>query len=49
MLLKDNVAIVSKGLDAGERVVVNGQYRLQPGMRVDAKSEGDANLAQDHS
>jgi membrane fusion protein, multidrug efflux system len=45
----DDVAIVSKGLDAGERVVVNGQYRLQPGMRVDAKSGGDANVAQDHS
>jgi hypothetical protein len=30
--------IVNKGLTAGERVVVNGQYRLQPGARVDAKA-----------
>jgi multidrug efflux system membrane fusion protein len=37
--VSDNVAIVSKGLDAGETVVVNGQYRLQPGSRVDAKTQ----------
>ena len=29
----DDVAIVTKGLAAGERVVVNGQYRLQAGHR----------------
>ncbi len=34
-----DVAIVSKGLDAGETVVVNGQYRLQPGSRVEAKTQ----------
>jgi multidrug efflux system membrane fusion protein len=32
--------IVTKGLEPGERVVVNGQYRLQAGSRVDAKQEG---------
>jgi multidrug efflux system membrane fusion protein len=32
-----DIAIASRGLDAGEEVVVNGQYRLQPGARVDAK------------
>jgi multidrug efflux system membrane fusion protein len=35
-----DVVIVSKGLAAGERVVVNGQYRLQAGTRVDAKLVG---------
>jgi multidrug efflux system membrane fusion protein len=35
-----DVVIVSKGLTAGERVVVNGQYRLQAGTRVDAKLGG---------
>jgi multidrug efflux system membrane fusion protein len=32
----DGVAIVSHGLDAGERVVTAGQYRLAPGARIDA-------------
>jgi multidrug efflux system membrane fusion protein len=35
--VNDNVTIVTKGLAAGERVVVNGQYRLQPGSPVEAK------------
>jgi multidrug efflux system membrane fusion protein len=30
----DEVAIVADGLDAGERVVTEGYYRLQPGARV---------------
>jgi multidrug efflux system membrane fusion protein len=34
-----NTVIVTKGLNAGEKVVVNGAYRLQAGTRVDAKSE----------
>ena len=37
--INDEVAIVTKGLAADERVVVNGQYRLQAGSRVDAKTE----------
>jgi membrane fusion protein, multidrug efflux system len=37
--VNDTVAIVSKGLSGDERVVVNGQYRLQAGTRVDAKTE----------
>jgi len=36
------VAIVTRGLNEGERVVVNGQYRLQPGSRVDAKTGATA-------
>jgi multidrug efflux system membrane fusion protein len=39
----DGVAIVTKGLSADEKVVVNGQYRLQPGARVDAKTVQAAN------
>src|SRR5439155_697182 len=34
-----DTAIVSKGVAAGERVVINGQYRLQSGTRVDATAE----------
>jgi membrane fusion protein, multidrug efflux system len=32
-----DTVIVGKGLNPGEHVVVNGQYRLQAGTRVDAK------------
>jgi multidrug efflux system membrane fusion protein len=39
----DDIAIVSKGLSPDERVVVNGQYRLQAGARVDAKTQVAAN------
>lgn len=38
-LADTDTVIVTKGLNAGERVVVNGQYRLQPGARVDAKAD----------
>lgn len=46
-----DTVIVNKGLTAGERVVVNGQYRLQAGSRVDAKAEGAEKTAAagDHS
>jgi multidrug efflux system membrane fusion protein len=39
--IRDGVAIVQEGLAAGERVVVDGQYKLRPGVRVDS-STGDA-------
>jgi membrane fusion protein, multidrug efflux system len=42
--IDDEVAIVTKGLSPDEKVVVNGQYRLQPGARVDAKTEQAANV-----
>jgi multidrug efflux system membrane fusion protein len=32
--IADGIAIVEAGLEAGERVVTSGQYRLQPGSRV---------------
>lgn len=31
---QDNVALIDEGLAAGERVVVDGQYKLQPGSKV---------------
>jgi multidrug efflux system membrane fusion protein len=43
--VNDEVAIVTKGLAPDERVVVNGQYRLQAGARVDAKTELAANAS----
>jgi multidrug efflux system membrane fusion protein len=41
--VNDEIAIVNKGLAPDERVVVNGQYRLQAGSRVDAKTNVAAN------
>jgi membrane fusion protein, multidrug efflux system len=41
----DQTAIVSKGLADDEKVVVDGQYRLQAGAHVDAKSDVAANTA----
>jgi membrane fusion protein, multidrug efflux system len=32
--IEDGVAIVNSGLSAGQRVVVDGQYKLKPGSRV---------------
>jgi multidrug efflux system membrane fusion protein len=44
-----DTVIVNKGLEAGERVVVNGQYRLQAGARVQAKTgPADETAAADH-
>lgn len=42
-----DTAIVTKGVAPGETVVVNGQYRLEPGTRVSAGSELAANGASD--
>jgi multidrug efflux system membrane fusion protein len=35
-------AVVEAGLDAGDLVVVSGQYRLQPGFRVTVEEGGPA-------
>ncbi len=32
--IQDGIAIIEKGLSAGQRVVVDGQYKLAPGARV---------------
>ncbi|HTK01213.1 MAG TPA: efflux RND transporter periplasmic adaptor subunit [Bordetella sp.] len=38
-VIQDNVAVVDEGLQAGERVVVDGQYKLRPGLHtVESKS-----------
>jgi multidrug efflux system membrane fusion protein len=37
--IDNDVAVVTKGLSAGERVVVNGQYRLQAGARVESTTD----------
>ncbi len=34
-----DITIATKGLSVGERVVVNGQYRLQAGTRVESKTD----------
>jgi membrane fusion protein, multidrug efflux system len=39
MPIDNNTAIVTKGVAAGERVVVNGQYRLDVGSHVDPKTQ----------
>jgi multidrug efflux system membrane fusion protein len=36
--VSDGVAIVDDGVAAGEQVVTAGQYRLQPGARVEVNS-----------
>jgi multidrug efflux system membrane fusion protein len=40
--VNNDVTIVTKGVAAGERVVVNGQFRLDVGTRVDAKMQAAA-------
>jgi membrane fusion protein, multidrug efflux system len=37
--IDSDTTIVSKGLSVGERVVVNGQYRLQAGTRVETRTD----------
>jgi membrane fusion protein, multidrug efflux system len=37
--IDNDTTIVTKGLTVGERVVVNGQYRLQAGTRVETKTD----------
>ena len=43
--INTDTTIVTKGLAAGERVVVNGQYRLQAGTRVEARPQATASAA----
>lgn len=38
-MVDGDTVIVSRGLNPGENVVVSGQYRLQAGTRVDAKTD----------
>ena len=38
----DNTILVTKGLNAGDRVVTEGQFRLKPGSKVQALAPGEA-------
>lgn len=38
-IMQGDIAIVGKGLSAGDKVVLNGTYRLQAGTRVDARPQ----------
>jgi multidrug efflux system membrane fusion protein len=42
---QDGVAVVSSGLEAGQRVVVDGQYKLKPGSKVVEASHGASGAA----
>jgi membrane fusion protein, multidrug efflux system len=44
-VIQDNVAVVDEGLQAGERVVVDGQYKLRPGLHT-VESKAPAAAAQ---
>jgi multidrug efflux system membrane fusion protein len=39
---EEGLALVDKGVQAGERVVVDGQYRLQPGSKIQIVSSAEA-------
>ena len=36
---EDDWTLVETGLEAGDRVVVDGQYRLQPGAKVEVTKD----------
>src|SRR5262249_52192527 len=44
---EDNLAVVERGLERGERVVVDGQYRLTEGVKVKAAAPENANAMAD--
>jgi multidrug efflux system membrane fusion protein len=39
--VRDDIAVIDQGLSVGERVVIDGQYKIQPGSRVDARDAPD--------
>lgn len=40
--IQDGIAVVAEGLSAGQRIVVDGQYKLRPGLRIaEASHEAD--------
>lgn len=36
--VRDDIAVIEAGLGGGEHIVIDGQYKLQPGVRVDPSS-----------
>ncbi len=43
--VQDGVAVIERGLEAGQRVVVDGQYKLRQGSRVAESAHGGARVA----
>ncbi|HWX03578.1 efflux RND transporter periplasmic adaptor subunit [Collimonas sp.] len=43
--IQDGIAIIDKGLSAGQRVVVDGQYKLKPGIKVVEDTSAAANAS----
>jgi multidrug efflux system membrane fusion protein len=43
--IQDGIAVIDKGVSAGQRVVVDGQYKLKPGARIAEAPRGAAKLA----
>jgi multidrug efflux system membrane fusion protein len=43
--IQDGIAIIDKGVSSGQRVVVDGQYKLKPGSRIAEAPRGAAKLA----
>lgn len=43
--IQDGMAVVEKGLSAGERVVLDGQYKLKPGLQVTESAPPEAAAA----
>ncbi len=43
--IQDGTAVVEKGLSAGERVVLDGQYKLKPGLQVTESAPPEAAAA----
>jgi multidrug efflux system membrane fusion protein len=41
-VMQDNLALIDDGLAAGEKVVVDGQYKLQDGSKIRAAATGKA-------
>ncbi|MDQ0509869.1 efflux RND transporter periplasmic adaptor subunit [Ancylobacter amanitiformis] len=44
----DGVAVVTKGLDAGDRVVTEGQYRLRPNVKVAISGDSQKEAGREH-
>ena len=43
--IQDGVALIDSGLDLGEQVVLDGQYKLRPGARVEPREAGTSAVA----
>jgi membrane fusion protein, multidrug efflux system len=43
---QDKIAVIEKGISAGEEVVTDGQYRLANGVKVEVQQTADASMAQ---